>query len=60
MIFPPKEVLDDLKEYEKLPETEERKSINNRFMEDEIGSFEFYSLAMTYMRKVTADNTKEQ
>lgn len=46
------ETLNDIKRYEKLPVTEEKKAINTAFLQSEIGSLEFYSKAMDYMRIV--------
>ena len=53
MYFPSKEVLDDLHKFNDLPDTEEKHDINQKYLNDEIGNFEFYELAMDYMRNLT-------
>ena len=46
------ESLKDLKEYNKLPRTAEKKEIDRQFLEDEIGSLEFYSKVREYMQNI--------
>lgn len=52
MNFPSASVLKDLREYDSLPVTDEKKALNERYLNDEIESYEFHSLAMEYMGKV--------
>ena len=52
MMFPSKEVLDRIKEFDGLPSTEEKEAIENEFLTDEIGTMEFASLAGRYIEKV--------
>lgn len=52
MHFPPKEVLDDIKKFDKLPDTEESLEIKRKYLSNEIGNLEFFSLAREYLQKV--------
>lgn len=51
MHFPPKEVLDDVRAFDALPSTPEKDEIKRKYLEDEIGNFDFYHLARTYLAK---------
>ena len=54
MVFPPKEVLDDIKKFDALPSTPEKEAISKRFLSDEIGNLEFYSQTQAYIRSINA------
>lgn len=42
--------------FKDLPDTEEKDEINRKYLADEIGVAEFYSLASAYLHKVTDDD----
>lgn len=39
--------------FNKLPNTPEKEEIERQYLEDEIGNFEFFSMANAYLSKVT-------
>ena len=40
----------DVVRYNELPKTTEKDAINNRYLSDEIGSLEFYSMVREYLK----------
>lgn len=47
-----KQVLKTISDFNDLPETKEIKEIKQKYLNDEIGTLEFYSLAREYLDKV--------
>ena len=41
-----------IKEFDALPQTEEKDEIKRKYLTDEIGSFDFFSQASRYLTKV--------
>jgi hypothetical protein len=52
-----REALSDIKEYDKLPKTEEKNRIDRMFIQDEISCFDFYCRARAYLKKVKGLDT---
>ena len=47
-----KRALKTVVEYNKLPKTKEKDEIDRQFLSDEIGHYEFFCLANSYLEKV--------
>ena len=41
-----------ISEYSRLPTTDEKVEISQKYLNDEIGEFEFFTLANSYLEKV--------
>jgi hypothetical protein len=50
------QTLKTIKQFEVLPSTEEKDSIKNQYLADDIDSFEFFCLAGAYIYKVIKGN----
>lgn len=46
------QVLKTISAFQELPETAEKEEIKRKYLGDEIGAFDFYSLASEYLDKV--------
>lgn len=44
-----------LRDYSNLPGTEEKEEITRKFLDSEIGNYEFFCLANTYLQKITTE-----
>lgn len=45
-----KEVLRDISQFESLPSTPEKEAIRRKYLNDEIGAFDFYSEVSRYLK----------